>query len=141
MPQSRTLFLGQTAQKYRMRKMAVLSKQLTRRLEQANRQPMRDIWPAAFNTTCANAGSRKDSRCGYAHRAGSLSSRLGANATMFLPRRTTPQCLNRDDLFTLCQRCGWNDGGIEITEPIVITENGCLDLSVAPTRVRFVIKE
>lgn len=127
-PQSRTLFLGPPPQKYL---------DATRAVEDATEAALEQARPGnrcedvarAFNTTLKSHGYIKDSRCGYAIGLSyppdwgerTMSFRDG-DRTELLPGMT----------FHLMPGLWLDDGGIEITEPILITDTGVEKLCNTP---------
>ncbi|NCO88012.1 MAG: M24 family metallopeptidase [Rhodobacterales bacterium] len=127
-PQSRTLFLGQPPQRYRDAAAAV-AEATDAVLDMA--RPGRTCAEVAqtFNSTLARHGFTKDSRCGYA---------IGLSYPPDWGERT--MSLRADDhtalvagmTFHFMPALWLDDGGIEITEPILITEIGCEKLCDTP---------
>jgi len=119
-PQSRTLFLGKPPQKYRNAEQAVLEA-TEAGFEQAKPGNTCADVANAFNATLNRLGFEKDSRCGYA---------IGVSYPPDWGERT--MSLRKDDdtplqigmTFHFMPALWLDDGGIEITEPILITENG-----------------
>lgn len=130
-PQSRTLFLGQPPQKYRDAEAAVLE---ATEAGLANAKPgnsCADI-ARAFNTTLNRLGFEKDSRCGYA---------IGVSYPPDWGERTMSLRANDDTVlevgmtFHFMPALWLDDGGIEITEPIVITEQGAECFCTTPRKL------
>jgi len=119
-PQSRTLFLGKPPQKHRDAEKAVLEATQAG-LEQARPGNTCADVANAFNATLNRLGFEKDSRCGYA---------IGVSYPPDWGERT--MSLRKDDMTVLKEGMTFHfmpalwldDGGIEITEPILITESG-----------------
>jgi ectoine hydrolase len=119
-PQSRTLFLGRPPQKYLDAEKAVLEA-VEAGLEQARPGNLCEDIAHAFNSTLNRLGFEKDSRCGYAIGLSyppdwgerTMSFRKG-DKTVLVPGMT----------FHFMPALWLDDGGLEITEPIVITETG-----------------
>ena len=119
-PQSRTLFLGKVPQKYIDAEKAVLEA-VDAGLAQARPGNLCEDVANAFNRTLNKLGFQKDSRCGYAIGLSyppdwgerTMSFRAG-DKTVMQPGMT----------FHFMPALWLDDGGLEITEPIVITETG-----------------
>ncbi|MDA8746958.1 ectoine hydrolase DoeA [Litoreibacter sp.] len=130
-PQSRTLFLGSVPQKFRDAEAAVLDA-IQAGLEQAKPGNEAQDIANAFNATLNKAGFHKDSRCGYAIGISyppdwgerTISLRNG-DTTILQPGMT----------FHFMPALWLEDGGLEITEPIVITETGYECLCNTPRRL------
>ena len=90
----------------------------------------------AFNTTLRNRGFEKDSRCGYAIGL-SYPPDWGERTMSFRAGDTT--VLEPGMTFHFMPALWLDDGGIEITEPIVITQTGVECLCTTPRAL--VIKE
>jgi ectoine hydrolase len=86
----------------------------------------------AFNTTLNARGFEKDSRCGYAIGL-SYPPDWGERTMSF--RRGDKTELKPGMTFHFMPALWLNDGGLEITEPIVITEDGCECLCATPRRM------
>ncbi len=119
-PQSRTLFLGEVPQKYRDAETAVLDA-IEAGLEQAKPGNRAEDIANAFNATLNKAGFEKDSRCGYAIGI-SYPPDWGERTISF--RRGDQTVLEPDMTFHFMPALWLDDGGLEITEPIRITETG-----------------
>lgn len=119
-PQSRTLFLGQVPQKYRDAESAVLDATAAG-LEQAKPGNQAQDIANAFNATLNKAGFEKDSRCGYAIGI-SYPPDWGERTISF--RRGDTTVLQAGMTFHFMPALWLDDGGLEITEPILITETG-----------------
>ena len=119
-PQSRTLFLGEPPQKFRDAEKAVLDA-MEAGLEQAKPGKHAQDISIAFNTILNRAGFEKDSRCGYAIGI-SYPPDWGERTISF--RRGDMTVLEPGMTFHFMPALWLDDGGLEITEPILITENG-----------------
>ncbi len=119
-PQSRTLFFGEVPQKYRDAEQAVLDA-IDAGLEQAKPGNQAQDIANAFNATLNKAGFEKDSRCGYAIGI-SYPPDWGERTISF--RRGDETILEPDMTFHFMPAIWLDDGGLEITEPIRITETG-----------------
>jgi ectoine hydrolase len=119
-PQSRTLFLGDVPQKFRDAEAAVLDA-IKAGLEQAKPGNQAQDIANAFNATLNKAGFEKDSRCGYAIGI-SYPPDWGERTISF--RRGDTTILQPGMTFHFMPALWLDDGGLEITEPILITENG-----------------
>lgn len=119
-PQSRTLFLGEVPQKYRDAEAAVLEA-IEAGLEQAKPGNQAQDIANAFNTTLNKAGFEKDSRCGYAIGI-SYPPDWGERTISF--RRGDTTVLEAGMTFHFMPALWLDDGGLEITEPILITDTG-----------------
>jgi ectoine hydrolase len=134
-PQSRTLFLGKPPQKYLDAEKAVLEA-VEAGLAQARPGNLCEDIAAAFNGTLNKLGFEKDSRCGYAIGLSyppdwgerTMSFRAG-DRTVLQPGMT----------FHFMPALWLDDGGLEITEPIAITQTGVECLCQTPRAL--VIKE
>lgn len=127
-PQSRTLFLGKPPQKYLDAEKAVLDA-VEAGLEQARPGNLCEDVAAAFNTTLAKHGFHKDSRCGYAIGL-SYPPDWGERTMSF--RAGDKTVLETGMTFHFMPALWLDDGGLEITEPIVITESGAECLCNTP---------
>ncbi len=119
-PQSRTLFLGQVPQKYRDAEAAILDA-IDAGLEQARPGNEAQDIANSFNATLNKAGFEKDSRCGYAIGL-SYPPDWGERTISF--RRHDRTLLEPGMTFHFMPALWFDDGGLEITEPILITEAG-----------------
>ncbi len=119
-PQSRTLFLGTPPQKYLDAEKAVLEA-IEAGLEQARPGNRCEDIAAAFNGTLNRLGFDKDSRCGYAIGL-SYPPDWGERTMSFRKGDTT--VLQPGMTFHFMPALWLDDGGLEITEPIHITEHG-----------------
>ncbi|EBA05039.1 putative hydrolasepeptidase protein [Rhodobacteraceae bacterium HTCC2150] len=119
-PQSRTLFFGKPPQKFLDAEKAVLEA-VVAGLEQAKPGNRCEDIANAFNSTLNKLGFEKDSRCGYA---------IGLSYPPDWGERT--MSFRKDDMselkpgmtFHFMPALWLDDGGLEITEPVVITETG-----------------
>lgn len=130
-PQSRTLFLGEVPQKYRDAENAVLEA-IEAGLEQAKPGNQAQDIANAFNATLNKAGFEKDSRCGYAIGI-SYPPDWGERTISF--RRGDTSVLEPGMTFHFMPALWLDDGGLEITEPIVITETGYECLCSTPRQL------
>lgn len=128
-PQSRTLFLGRPPQKFRDAEAAV-EEATQAALEQAKPGNLCQDIANAFNATLAQHGFIKDSRCGYAIGL-SYPPDWGERTMSF--RAGDMSVLEAGMTFHFMPALWLDDGGIEITEPIVITETGHERLCDTPT--------
>lgn len=119
-PQSRTLFLGEVPQKFRDAEAAVLDA-IEAGLAQAKPGNQAQDIANAFNATLNKAGFQKDSRCGYAIGI-SYPPDWGERTISF--RRGDTTVLQPGMTFHFMPALWLDDGGLEITEPILITETG-----------------
>ncbi len=119
-PQSRTLFFGEVPQKYRDAENAVLDA-MDAGLEQAKPGNLAEDIANAFNATLNKAGFEKDNRCGYAIGI-SYPPDWGERTISF--RRHDKTVLEPGMTFHFMPAIWLDDGGLEITEPILITETG-----------------
>jgi ectoine hydrolase len=128
-PQSRTLFLGSVPQKYRDAEKAVAA--ATEAVLATARPGIRceDV-ARAFNGTLAQYGFHKDSRCGYS--IGMSYPPDWGERTMSL-RAGDATLLKTGMTFHFMPALWLDDGGIETTEPILITDTGCEKLCKTPT--------
>lgn len=127
-PQSRTLFLGDVPQKFRDAEAAVLDA-IEAGLEQAKPGNQAQDIANAFNTTLNKAGFEKDSRCGYAIGI-SYPPDWGERTISF--RRGDTTILKAGMTFHFMPALWLDDGGLEITEPILITKTGYECLCTTP---------
>lgn len=119
-PQSRTLFFGKVPQKFRNAEKAVLDA-IDAGLEQAKPGNQAQDIANAFNATLNAAGFQKDSRCGYAIGI-SYPPDWGERTISF--RRGDTTILQPGMTFHFMPALWLDDGGLEITEPILITDTG-----------------
>jgi ectoine hydrolase len=119
-PQSRTLFFGEVPQKFRDAEAAVLDA-IEAGLEQAKPGNRAEDIANAFNLMLNSWGFEKDSRCGYAIGI-SYPPDWGERTISF--RRGDKTVLEPGMTFHFMPALWLEDGGLEITEPILITEDG-----------------
>lgn len=130
-PQSRTLFLGEMPDKYREAEKAVVEA-IHAGLEQARPGKTCEDIANAFNKTLNKLGFEKDSRCGYAIGL-SYPPDWGERTMSF--RRGDTSVLKPGMTFHFMPALWLDDGGIEITEPILITDTGVECLSTLPREI------
>lgn len=130
-PQSRTLFLGPIPDKYKRAEAAVLEA-VDAGLAQAKPGNQAQDIANAFNASLNKAGFEKDSRCGYAIGI-SYPPDWGERTISF--RRGDTTVLQPGMTFHFMPALWLDDGGIEITEPILITETGAECLCATPRRL------
>ncbi len=130
-PQSRTLFLGELPQKYRDAEIAVLSG-IDAALDVAKPGNRCEDVAIAFNETLNRFGFVKESRCGYPIGL-SYPPDWGERTMSF--RRGDETVLEPGMTFHLMPALWLDDGGLEITEPILITENGVECLTETARRI------
>lgn len=130
-PQSRTLFLGTMPDAYKRAEHAVLEAS-AQALQQAKPGNTCEDVARAFNTTLNKLGYDKDSRCGYAIGL-SYPPDWGERTMSFRAGDTT--VMEPGMTFHFMPALWLEDGGIEITEPILITETGVECLSSLPREV------
>jgi len=128
-PQSRTLFFGKPPQKYQDAEKAVIDATAAV-LETAKPGMFCEDIAQAFNSTIARYGFIKDNRCGYAIGI-SYPPDWGERTMSF--RAGDKTVLQPGMTFHFMPALWLDDGGIETTEPIVITETGCEKLCKTPT--------
>ncbi|MEX0969174.1 MAG: ectoine hydrolase DoeA [Paracoccaceae bacterium] len=119
-PQSRTLFLGAAPQKYLDAESAVLDA-VEAGLEQAKPGNLCEDIANAFNAALNAAGFNKDGRCGYSIGL-SYPPDWGERTMSFRPGDKS--VLQAGMTFHFMPALWLDDGGLEITEPILITETG-----------------
>lgn len=130
-PQSRTLFLGRPPQKYRDAEAAVL---------EATEAAFEVLKPGrtagevaeAFNGALNRLGFVKDSRCGYPIGL-SYPPDWGERTASF--RKGDPTVLEPGMTFHFMPALWLDDGGLEITEPVLVTEAGAERLCSTPARL------
>ena len=130
-PQSRTLFLGTPPQKYLDAEKAVLEG-INVGLEQAKPGNQCQDIANAFNQTLNKLGFEKDSRCGYAIGV-SYPPDWGERTMSFRDGDTS--IMQPWMTFHFMPALWLDDGGLEITEPFVITENGAECLCNTPRKM------
>ena len=119
-PQSRTLFLGEPPDKYRQAEQAVLAA-VDAGLSKAKPGNHCEDIANAFNQTLNQHGFVKDSRCGYAIGL-SYPPDWGERTMSF--RRGDKSVLQPGMTFHFMPALWLDDGGLELTEPLLITDNG-----------------
>ncbi len=119
-PQSRTLFFGPPPDKYR-RAEAAVKEAVEAGLEMARPGNTCADIANAFNGVLNRLGFQKDSRCGYSIGL-SYPPDWGERTMSF--RRDDQTVLEAGMTFHFMPALWLDDGGIELTEPILITENG-----------------
>ncbi len=119
-PQSRTLFFGEVPQKYLDAEAAVLDA-IEAGLEFAKPGNQAQDIANAFNKSLNDAGFEKESRCGYAIGL-SYPPDWGERTISF--RRGDETLLQPGMTFHFMPALWLDDGGLEITEPILITDDG-----------------
>ncbi|MCR9126741.1 MAG: ectoine hydrolase DoeA [Rhodobacteraceae bacterium] len=127
-PQSRTLFLGRPPQKYLDAEKAVLEATAAG-LDAARPGNLCEDVAQAFNGTLNRLGFHKDSRCGYAIGL-SYPPDWGERTMSF--RAGDKTVLQPGMTFHFMPALWLDDGGLEITEPLVITETGAECLCTTP---------
>ncbi len=127
-PQSRTLFLGKPPQKYLDAEKAVLEA-VDAGLAQAKPGNVCEDIAKAFNGTLNKLGFKKDSRCGYAIGL-SYPPDWGERTMSF--RAGDMTVLEPGMTFHFMPALWLDDGGLEITEPIAITQTGVECLCKTP---------
>ncbi len=130
-PQSRTLYLGKPPQKYIDAEKAVLEA-VDAGLEMAKPGNKCEDIANAFNQKLNQLGFEKDSRCGYAIGI-SYPPDWGERTMSF--RRGDKSVLKPGMTFHFMPALWLDDGGLELTEPILITENGCECLCNTPRKM------
>lgn len=130
-PQSRTLFLGEAPDKYRSAEAAVLDA-IEAGLDKARPGNQAQDIANAFNATLNKAGFEKDGRCGYAIGI-SYPPDWGERTISF--RRGDTTVLQPGMTFHFMPALWLDDGGLEITEPILITETGYECLCDTPRKM------
>jgi len=130
-PQSRTLFLGEPPAKYRRAEEAVLEATAAA-LAVARPGATCGEVADAFNGTLNRLGFEKDSRCGYS--IGLSYPPDWGERTMSL-RSSDRTVLRPGMVFHFMPALWLDDGGIEITEPILIGEGGAETLCTTPAEL------
>lgn len=128
-PQSRTLFLGKVPDKYLAAEQAVADA-TAQVLEIAKPDALCEDLAHAFNSTLATHGFKKDNRCGYGIGI-SYPPDWGERTMSLRAGDKTP--LQAGMTFHFMPALWLDDGGIETTEPILITANGCEKICSTPT--------
>ncbi|WP_417587858.1 M24 family metallopeptidase [Pararhodobacter oceanensis] len=119
-PQSRTLFFGEPPAQYRRAEEAV-QEATEAALQQARPGNLCEDIANAFNAVLNKHGFSKDSRCGYS--IGLSYPPDWGERTLSL-RRGDKTVLTPGMCFHFMPALWLDDGGIEITEPLLITETG-----------------
>ena len=127
-PQSRTLFFGEPPAKYRAAENAV-QEAVSAGLAVARPGNHCEDIANAFNDTLNRLGFEKDSRCGYSIGL-SYPPDWGERTMSF--RRGDRTVLQPGMTFHFMPAMWLDDGGIEMTEPILITETGAECLCKTP---------
>lgn len=130
-PQSRTLFFGKLPQKFADATKAVLEA-TEAALEVAKPGNLCEDIANAFNSTLNRLGFQKDSRCGYAIGL-SYPPDWGERTMSFRAGDKTE--LRPGMTFHFMPALWLDEGGIEITEPIAITETGVECLCSTPREI------
>ena len=130
-PQSRTLFLGKPPQKYLDAEKAVLEA-VEAGLEQARPGNLCEDIAIAFYDALERNGFHKDSRTGYAIGV-SYPPDWGERTMSF--RRGDKSVLEPGMTFHFMPALWLDDGGLEITEPILITDTGVECLCTTPRKL------
>ncbi|WP_114286043.1 ectoine hydrolase DoeA [Candidatus Halocynthiibacter alkanivorans] len=130
-PQSRTLFLGEPPKKYRAAENAVLEA-VAAGMEQAKPGNLTEDIAHAFNSTLNRLGFEKDSRCGYSI---GLSYPPDWGERTYSLRGNDKTILEAGMTFHFMPALWLDDGGIEITEPVLITETGAENLCNTPAEL------
>ena len=127
-PQSRTLFFGEPPAAYRAAENAV-QEAVSAGLAQARPGNYCEDIANAFNQTLNKLGFEKDSRCGYSIGL-SYPPDWGERTMSF--RRGDRTVLQAGMTFHFMPALWLDDGGVEVTEPILITQNGAECLCKTP---------
>jgi ectoine hydrolase len=130
-PQSRTLFFGEPPARYRRAEEAVLEATAAA-LDKARPGATCGEVADAFNGTLNRLGFEKDSRCGYS--IGLSYPPDWGERTMSL-RSSDRTVLRPGMVFHFMPALWLDDGGIEITEPILIGEGGAEKLCTTPAEL------
>lgn len=133
-PQSRTIYLGRPPEKIINAEKAVLDA-VEAGLEQAVPGNRCEDIANAFNTTLNRAGFEKDSRCGYSIGL-SYPPDWGERTMSF--RKGDDTVLQPGMVFHFMPALWLDDGGLEITEPLLITDTGAECLCKTPRKL-FII--
>ncbi len=128
-PQSRTLFFTEPSAKFRAAEAAVLEAVAAGTAQAKPGNFAQDI-ANAFNATLNRLGFEKDSRCGYPI---GLSYPPDWGEHTYSLRRDDMTVLEPGMTFHFMPALWMEDGGIEMTEPVLITENGAENLCTTPT--------
>ncbi|WP_298835666.1 M24 family metallopeptidase [uncultured Roseobacter sp.] len=127
-PQSRTLFLGEPPDRYRRAEAAVLEA-VDAGLAQARPGNTTGDIARAFNGALNRLGFEKDNRCGYSI---GLSYPPDWGERTFSLRSGDTTVLTPGMTFHFMPALWLDDGGIEITEPVLITDDGAECLCTTP---------
>ena len=127
-PQSRTLFLGKPPDKYRHAENAVLEA-VAAGMAMAKPGNLTEDIANAFNGTLNKLGFEKDSRCGYSI---GISYPPDWGERTFSLRRHDKTVLEPGMTFHFMPALWLDDGGLEITEPVIITETGAEFMCATP---------
>lgn len=130
-PQSRTLFLGEPPKRYREAENAVLEA-VSAGMEQAKPGNFAEDIALAFNKTLNRLGFEKDSRCGYPI---GLSYPPDWGERTYSLRKNDKTVLEPGMTFHFMPALWLDDGAIEITEPVLITETGAENLCNTPAEL------
>ncbi|WP_300030652.1 M24 family metallopeptidase [uncultured Roseobacter sp.] len=130
-PQSRTLFLGTPPDKYRRAEAAVLEA-VEAGLAKARPGNLTEDIANAFNATLNRLGFEKDNRCGYSI---GISYPPDWGERTFSLRRDDKTVLQPGMTFHFMPALWLDDGGIEITEPVLITDTGAECLCTTPRQL------
>jgi ectoine hydrolase len=130
-PQSRTLFLGKVPQKYLDAQSAVQDATAAG-LEAARPGALCEDVARAFNSRLQKLGYEKDSRCGYPIGL-SYPPDWGERTMSF--RAGDRTVLEPGMTFHFMPALWLDDGGLETTEPILITQNGAECLCTTPSEL------
>ncbi|MBX2838373.1 MAG: ectoine hydrolase DoeA [Gammaproteobacteria bacterium] len=130
-PQSRTLFLGKVPSHFQAAEDAVLQA-IDAGLAQAKPGNYCEDIALAFNSKLNQLGFEKDSRCGYAIGL-SYPPDWGERTMSF--RRGDRSVLKPGMTFHFMPALWLDDGGLEITEPILITDTGVECLCNTPRKL------
>ena len=130
-PQSRTLFLGEAPRRYHDAERAVLEA-TDAALGMARPGNRAEEVADAFNAALNARGFEKDSRCGYAIGL-SYPPDWGERTISF--RRGDATVLEPGMTFHFMPALWLDDGGLEITEPILVTEAGHERLCATPAEL------
>jgi len=130
-PLSRTIYLGQTPQKYLDVEKAVLEG-IEAGLEAAKPGNFAEDIEAAWRKTIAKYGYEKESRCGYAIGL-SYPPDWGERTVSF--RKGDKTVLEPNMTFHFMPALWFDDWGLETTESIVITDSGVETLANVPRKL------
>ncbi len=128
-PQSRTLFFTEPSAKFRAAEAAVLEA-VAAGMERAKPGNFAEDIANAFNATLNRLGFEKDSRCGYPI---GLSYPPDWGEHSYSLRRDDKTVLEPGMTFHFMPALWMADGGIEMTEPVLITQTGAENLCTTPT--------